>query len=215
MRNYLNVKNIAIVALMALTGVLLPACGGGKTHPTDTLTVEPDPTPQPAEETMTDAKLGPTGVAPIKVGMRISEVKPSVENLYDSIARESGYESNSYTFLFDGERRFTVYEFETGIVNVVAADDDSVVVEDPTGEKIRLGDPFSKVLAIKDVKPVWESADGEGMWCWTWQGLWFQPDQSALPDVLSHKLYNPTTPPSPSDFNEDVKVGYMGTGLPW
>lgn len=199
-----------------LLGLLIIAsCSGKEDKPHDTLTIEPDPTPELPKKVVNDVNLSPIGIGPIKVGMRISEIKPEVENLYDSIARQGGYESNSYYFFLDGNQRFTVYEFDSGVVNVISADNRSVVVKGPNGTELRLGDSFHKVLNLKDVNSVWQSADGEGMWCWCWQGIWFIPEQEDLPDVLAHKLYNQTSSPRMSDFPEDVQIGYIGTGLPW
>lgn len=210
----LSICQILPVAAIVLM-VILASCSGKveKTH--DTLTVEPDPTPEMPKHVENDVNLSPLGIGPVRVGMRISEIKPKVENLYDTIVRQSGYDSNSYYFMLDGNHRFTVYEFESGVVNVISADNRSVVVDGSSGEQLRLGDSFKKVLSLKDVNSVWQSADGEGMWCWNWQGIWFVPDQENLPDVLAHKLYNQTASPRASDFPEDVEIGYIGTGLPW
>lgn len=215
MRISTSVAYIIQLSLIMAFAVIMSSCGGSGSRSADTLTVTQDTVPTPEPEVVLEARLSPRGIDPVKIGMRITEISPKVENLYDSIVHESGYESDSYSFLLDGKQRFTVYEFESGAVDVLAVDDGSVFVSTPDGGSVRLGDDFSKVLAIKGVQPVWESADGDGMWCWTWQGIWFQPDQSNLPDVLSHKLYNPSSAPAASDFNSEVKVGYMGTGLPW
>lgn len=194
---------------------VLASCGGHKSGASDTISVETDTLPALPEEETTEAMLTSRGIGPIRTGMRIVNIQPSVENLYDTIVQEGGYESNTYHFLLDGRQRFTVYEFETGEADVVSVDDDSVVVNNPSGGTIRLGDPFSKVLELEGVKPEWESADDEGMWVWNWQGLWFQPDQNKLNDTLVHKLYNSTTPPTAADFTPEVTVAYIATGLPW
>lgn len=208
-----KIKAIALI-LLASFGAMW-SCSSKPEKTQDTLTIEPDPTPELPKKVESDIKMSPLGIGPIKVGMRISEIKPKMENLYDTIVRQGGYDSNSYYFYLDGNQRFTVYEFESGIVNVVSADNRSVVVDDGNGGELRIGDSFRKVLNLKDVNAVWQAADGEGMWCWNWQGIWFVPDQEALPDVLAHKLYNQTSAPRPSDFPEDILIGYIGTGLPW
>lgn len=199
------------IALLSLAS----GCGAGETQNRDTIVVEADPTPELPQTAQVDVRMSPMGVGPIRTGMRISEIQPKVENLYDTIVAEGGYDSNSYYFMLDGNRRFSVYEFDSGVVNVISADGRSVVVETPGGGELRLGDSFRKVLGLKDCNAIWRSADGEGMWCWNWQGLWFYPAQDYLPDVLAHKLYNQTIAPQASDFPEDVEIGYIGTGLPW
>lgn len=208
-------KNAVKVVGFIISLLLVASCSETQEKPNDTVTIEPDRTPELPKKVVNDVNLSPQGVGPIRIGMRISEIKPKVENLYDSIARQGGYESNSYYFFLDGNQRFTVYEFDSGIVNVISADNRSVVVSGSNGNELRLGDSFRKVLNLKDVNSVWQSADGEGMWCWNWQGIWFLPEQEDLPDVLAHKLYNQTSAPRPSDFPEDVQIGYIGTGLPW
>ena len=208
-------RRILTPALLTVLVLFGAACSGNKVKDTDTISVEPDPTPELPVEDIMDAQITSRGIGPIRTDMRIVDMKPSVENLYDTIVREGGYESNSYHFFLDGQQRFTVYEFESGIANVICVDDSSVVVNNPGGGNVRLGDSFTKVFSLDGVKPQWECTDDEGMWVWNWQGLWFQPDQSQLNDVLVHKLYNQNTPPSNSDFTPEVTVGYIGTGLPW
>lgn len=206
-----------LIAALVITGAgcLLSSCSGKQPKHEETISVEPLESPELPGHAVSDAQLTPLGVDPIRTGMRISEIQPKVENLYDSIARQSGYESNSYFFFLDGNHRFTVYEFDSGIVNVVAAENRSIVVNGNNGQEIRLGDSFKKVLALNNVAPIWQAGDGEGMWCWNWQGIWFYPDQQNLPDVLAHKLYNQTSVPQSSDFSDDIEIGYIGTGLPW
>lgn len=208
--------NIVTACIVLMFGVLmLSSCSSKNEKPHDTVTIEPDHTPELPKKVVNDVNLSPLGIGPIKTGMRISEIKPKVENLYDSIVRQGGYESNSYYFFLEGNQRFTVYEFDSGIVNVISADNRSVVVDDGNGGGIRVGDSFRKVLNLRDANSVWQSADGEGMWCWNWHGIWFVPEQEDLPDVLAHKLYNQTSAPRASDFPDDVQIGYIGTGLPW
>ena len=195
--------------------LLIASCSGKSGKETDTLTVEPDPTPELPLETIADAQLTARGIGPVRIHSRIVDLRPKVENLYDSVARESGYESNTYHFYLDGEQRFSVYEFGSGMVDVIGVEDSSVIVRGAGNKTVRLGDPFSKVLELDGVTPQWESADDEGMWVWSWEGIWFVPDQSRLPDTLAHKLYNQNVAPRLSDFTPEVTIGYIGTGLPW
>lgn len=202
-------------AMIAIGLLSMASCSGKDQKTAETIRVEPSQQTELPKKAVSDAQLTPLGVDPIRTGMRISEIQPKIENLYDSIARQSGYESNCYYFYLNGNHRFTVYEFDSGIVNVVSVDNRSIVVNGNGGKELRLGDSFKKVLSLKDVNAVWQAGDGDGMWCWNWQGIWFYPDQENLPDVLAHKLYNQTSAPQASDFNEDIEIGYMGTGLPW
>lgn len=205
------IRTIMALALIGLAG----SCGDSKPKQTDTIRIESQPEVALPAEDVKEAQITGRGIGPIKVGMRIIEIKPEVENLYDEIETERGYESNTYHFKLKGKKRFTVYEFESGTANVVSVDDSSIVVTDPASEPVRLGDSFLKVLNLSGVKPQWEAIDGDGMWVWEWQGIWFQPDQSKLTDALVHKLYNQNASPTKADFTEDIKVEYIGTGLPW
>ncbi|MDE6271851.1 MAG: hypothetical protein K2M31_02450 [Muribaculaceae bacterium] len=202
-------------AMLAAGLIALASCSGKSQKSAETIRVEPSQQTELPKKAVSDAQLTPLGVDPIRTGMRISEIQPKIENLYDSISRQGGYESNCYYFYLNGNQRFTVYEFDSGIVNVVSVDNRSIVVNGSGGKELRLGDSFKKVLSLKDVNAVWQAGDGDGMWCWNWQGIWFYPDQENLPDVLAHKLYNQTSAPQASDFNDDIEIGYMGTGLPW
>lgn len=205
---------IAGTAALAVFG-MLSGCSGKEHKIEETIKVAPSQQTDLPKKTVSDAQLTPLGIDPIRTGMRISEIQPKIDNLYDSISRQEGYQSNEYYFYLDGNKRFTVYEFESGVINVVQADNRSIVVKGSDGQEIRLGDSFRKVLALKDVNSVWQAGDGEGKWCWNWQGIWFYPDDSNLPDVLEHKFYNQTSAPQASDFTDDIEIGYMGTGLPW
>ncbi len=208
--NKLSTISTAIAMLVFAVG-----CSGNKSSSEDTIRVDSNVTPQLPEETVTDAQITGRGIGPVRLQMTITSLSPSVENLYDNIEKEGGYESNTYHFMLDGKPRFTVYEFESGLVDIISVDDSSVIVNNPDGEPVRIGESFSKVFGLNGVKPQWEAADDEGIWVWNWQGLWFQPDQSTLNEVLVHKLYNQNTPPTAADFSPDVKVGYIATGLPW
>lgn len=78
-----------------------------------------------------------------------------------------------------------------------------------------IGDSFANVLSIPGVQAEWIGYDDGGMWYWTWDGLWFAPSQQGLGEILSRKLYDSKETPSAADFSDDVKVGFIGTGLPF
>lgn len=206
-----------IFILTILLFIILTGCSGkGKggevdSHISETATAADDiPAEQPA-----DIFLTPQGVGAIVIGMKVEEIPDMVEGLYDSVIPEEGYESNSYLFMQNGEAIFTAYEFTPGTIDVISADSRSVKVKISENEELSLGSPFSKVVGLPGVVAEWENADGEGMWCWRWKGLWFQPDQQGLPENLSRELYTEVAPPSTSSFTPEVKIGYIGTGLPW
>lgn len=199
--------------------IMIAGCkkGGGENHAASKEVVAEDTVDSAvaAEDTIPDAELISAGIEPIRVGMRVVDIAPKVENLYDSIVNQGGYESNSYYFYLYGKQRFTAYEFSEGKVSVVSADDGSIVVKGADGETLRIGDPMAKVMSLKGVKTEWQPADDEGMWCWNWKGIWFLPDQEVLTEQQTEALYNPDKAPSAKEFGTGVKIGYMGTGLPW
>lgn len=209
---------VMVKAVLIMPMILNLGCGGRPTADEDsqpeTLRIESVAEREVPEESVTDAVLTSSGIGPVKTGIRIVEIKPQVENLYDTIVSERGYESNSYYFYLHGEQRFTVYEFDPGMVSVVSADNGSVVVATPDGDTLRLGDDFGKVLSLKGVKSVWQAGDGEGLWSWNWNGLWFMPDQTGLTEEFEQKLYNQSVAPPAKDFS-GVKIGYIGTGVPF
>lgn len=162
-----------------------------------------------------DIVLTPEGIGPIRIGMSPDSIPERVPGVYDSVVAEEGYESNSYLFLDEGRAIFTAYEFTPGSIDVIGAESPRVVVVGRDGDLLRIGGEFSGVLALPGVKADWEHADSEGMWCWSWSGLWFQPDQTRLPESLAKRLYNDKEAPVADLFTPEVKIGYMGTGLPW
>ncbi|MDE6810730.1 MAG: hypothetical protein K2J15_00090, partial [Muribaculaceae bacterium] len=121
-------KSLAIAA--AVIALILAGCGGksaGESEKPDTPAVNAVDTVETSVGQVKDAELTSEGIAPIRIGMRIVEIQPGIENLYDSIVSQGGYESNSYYFYLNGEQRFTAYEFDPGRVSLVSADNGSVV----------------------------------------------------------------------------------------
>lgn len=208
------IRSLRATVTIGIGILILASCSGKEQKAEETLSVEPSVVTELPKKAVSDAVLTPAGIEPIRIGMRISEILPQVENLYDSIWREEGFKANFYHFYLNGNERFTAYEFDSGVVNVVSASNRSIVVKGPSGEEMRIGDSFKKVLGLRDVNAVWQ-AEEEGMWCWNWRGIWFYPEEGNMPQVLEYKLGNQTSIPQASDFNDDIIIGYMGTGLPW
>ncbi len=112
-----------------------------------------------------------------------------------------------------GDPIFTAYDFMEGKVDVIALNGTRYGVATPEGE-LRIGDEFSKVLALPGVRSEWQGLDDNGVWWWTWKGLWFGPDEAGMSESLSEKMCDPKRPPMASDFS-GVKTGYVGTGTPY
>ena len=162
-----------------------------------------------------DHELTAGGVERIQIGMQTAHIPPYEEGVYDEMTKEEGNESNSYIFFYGGAPHFCAYEFTEGTIDVISAESPHIVVCAPEGEMLRIGDEFSRVLSLPGVEAEWEDSDDEGMWCWHWRGIWFQPDQSHLPEALSRELYSDVAPPADAAFTPGVRIGYIGTGLPW
>lgn len=208
----------SMATLLLLLLPLLPGCGGksgaDSSRPADSTTTTATPAPQ-TTDAETDHALTSEGVERIQVGMQTAHIPHQDEGFYDSMEKEEGNESNTYLFLRGGNPLLSAYEFTEGTIDVVSAESPRIVVLTPDGGTLRLGDEFSRVLLLPGVTAEWENADDEGMWCWHWQGIWFQPDQTHLPEALSRELYSDVAPPSPESFTSEARIGYIGTGLPW
>ncbi|MDE5902190.1 MAG: hypothetical protein K2O78_03800 [Muribaculaceae bacterium] len=207
-----------LAGVVIVAGITLTACSGSdKERHADTLR-ESVKESAPAADTLAapaDHELTAQGVERIRVGMQTAHIAPSDEGVYDTMTKEEGNESNSYIFLYGGAPLFCAYEFTEGTIDVVSAESPHIVVRTPEGGVLRIGDEFSRVLALPGVEAEWEDSDDEGMWCWHWRGIWFQPDQSRLPEALSRELYSDVAPPAADAFTSEARIGYIGTGLPW
>lgn len=202
--------------LILITIIFLSSCSGKKASDSrDCTETDTCVTDSVVSVTPSELMLTSEGIGEITIGMLTSQIPLELPGVYDSVHSEDGYESNTYLFMEDGKPLFTAYEFTEGTLDVVSAESPRVFVMAPDGTKLRIGEEFSKVLALPGVEAEWENADGEGMWCWNWKGIWFQLDQAHLPEELSRELYSSIAPPSSTSFTSDARIGYMGTGLPW
>lgn len=202
---------IAAIGVLALTG-----CGGRRqTTVADTDTVA---TENPADEIMAEMPvvyLTKDSVGEIRIGMSINDVPYAVEGLYTR--KENGASPDAVTieFVQDDHARFVAYDFGEGKIDVVNLIGHDVKVKTLKGD-LGIGDPMADVLDLPGVKPEWSGYDGNGMWYWTWEGLWFAPAQENLSQTLSQRLYHSGQPPTMKDFqDENVAVGFIGTGLPF
>lgn len=208
----------ALAVFTLLISLIMGSCSGkGHAGGSDSVAPEEAPADTTADQTEDRADIPMTaeGVDRISVGMLTRHIPPESEGVYDSVYVENGYGSNTYLFFINGRPLFTAYEFTEGTVDVLSAESPQVVVVRPDGSTLRLGDSFAEVLELPGVEAVWENADDDGMWCWQWRGLWFQPDQSRLSEELSRRLYNDSEAPAASAFTPEIRIGYIGTGLPW
>lgn len=212
-RNHiLHISGIAMLA--AIPALSTVSCSHGDKRAAESAAVESIAADSVTPEDAYMAAITSLGIDQVSVGKAIEDLAPSVVNLYDTIVVEDNYENTLYRFMLGGSERFDGYSFGDGTLDVVCAADRSICAVTPAGQ-LTLGMPFAEVLALDDVEPEFQSLDGTGMWCWIWEGLYFQPSQARLPQQLSARLYNPAVAPGADDFDENVVIEYIGTGMPY
>lgn len=149
------------------------------------------------------------------IGTPVKNIPDSVGGVYDNVTRDRGPEADEYRFMLGDEYLFTALDFGSGLIDMIMVNGASVAAIAPDGTRVTLASSFSEVLALPGISAEWGGLDDTGTWYWNAAGLWFAPDQSHLPQGLSQKLYNEETMPEPSDFDGSVRVGYIGTGIPF
>ena len=158
--------------------------------------------------------LSSDGIGPVSCPIPIGDLQSYIEGVYDEIMVEEGSDIDIYRFIYSGRERFRGYNFGEESLQMLCASDASVNVQTDDGY-ISIGTPFSEVLKLEGVEPEFESLDGIGIWGWKWKGLYFLPSQRILPEGLATGLYNGDKVPQAADFNDDVVIEYIGTGLPF
>jgi len=205
-------KNIYIAGLSLL---MLVSCGGNKKSPGAGLTDSARTVDmESAAAGETEFFLTQDSIGPVRVGGNIADMPEAVSNLYDVVLATETPDAMAYTFLLSDVPQFTIYDFMEGKVDVIALEGNARAVNTPDGQ-LRVGDEFSRVLALKGVESEWESLDDTGIWYWKWNGLYFGVDESAIIEKLGEALCNGQMPPRATDFTPDVKIGYIATGLPF
>lgn len=153
-------------------------------------------------------------LGPVKIGEKILALPEAVANLYDNVEMSDTPDAVAYTFRLADVPQFTVYNFIDGQVDIIALEGDAHGVQTPDGT-LRIGDEFTRVLELPEVVAEWQAMDGEGIWYWRWQGLFFGVDEMGLSEEMAEALCDDHRPPKAALFGPDVKVGYIGTGLPF
>ena len=153
-------------------------------------------------------------VGGIMVGASVNTIPESIPGLYTSRQHGASQDAVTVSFSDDSGEQFVVYDFGEGKIDVINVVGPAIKVDALDGV-FGIGDSFANVLSIPGVQAEWIGYDDGGMWYWTWDGLWFAPSQQGLGEILSRKLYDSKETPSAADFSDDVKVGFIGTGLPF
>ncbi|MBD5358474.1 MAG: hypothetical protein HDR88_16055 [Bacteroides sp.] len=204
------------IIISALWAVILTACGGSKKE----VLSEFDSVLEEVE-LLTDsvvrkpmAYITKDSVGVIKIGMSINNVPDYAPDLYDKKLDGASEDAVTVTFSDSDGEKFIGYDFGEGKIDVINVIGKDVKVKAPKGE-FGIGDKFAKVLELPGVTAKWSGYDGGGSWYWVWEGLWFAPSQDTLTETLSRRLYYSGSAPTVVDFNDDITIGFIGTGLPF
>lgn len=150
----------------------------------------------------------------IFVGMPVNEIPTSVPKLYDHKENGASEDAITITFLEGDKEKFIAYDFGEGNIDVLNVIGSNVKVKTPKGD-LGLGSQFATILELPTVETEWSGYDGTGSWYWIWDGIWFAPSQETLTETLSRRLYDYHNPPTADDFSDEIKIGFIGTGLPF
>lgn len=208
-------KNFYLISIFTSL-FLLASCGGNKEGAQ--INMQSDSAQTAEQESPVagpvDYYLTADSIGPIRVGESISALPTAVPNLYDMMITDSTPIGMAYTFCLGTVPQFTVYDMMEGKVNIICLEQNARGVMTPRGE-LRVGDEFTKVLLLDGVESEWENYDDGGIWYWKWNGLFFGVDEMGLSENFADMLEDEDMPPRASAFNSKIKIGYIGTGLPF
>lgn len=210
-------KILSLTAI-ALSVIVLTACGkGGKKNSPDSVADSSSVAEEQIIDSVATFYLTPDGIGPIRIGMPVDSIPEMVAALYDHVTEGADEIGMARLFYNHSGVSFTALDFMEGKVDLIYLDNAYVKVATPEGD-LTLGDEFSRVLLLPDCEAIWQDYDeasGIGMWYWNAGEIWYAVDQSTLTDSLKKKLYDSSLKPTKSDFDENVRIGYIGTGLPF
>ena len=209
-------KVIYNLSTILLIVVFLTACNGKSSQETkeadsdSALTIsEMNDVAGPVDYYLTSDSIGP-----VHLGEKISDLPVAVANLYDNMLVTETPDAVAYSFLLSDIPQFTVYDFLDGNVDLIILEGNSRGVETPEGV-LRVGDEFTKLLALPGATAEWQSLDDSGIWYWRYNSLFFGVEETNISDQLAEALCDSHNPPKGSLFTADVKIGYIATGLPF
>lgn len=218
--SFLKFSGLNSILLMASL-LSVASCGGdnkGDSDSASSVTTTPiDTVPDMAVAIDSTYAITSSGIGPVRIGTRVADIPDSVPGLYDRCVVEPTPDAVAYTYLHGDTAKFAVYDFMQGNVDVVILEGKALTAETPAGT-LRIGDPFSNVLKIKEAYPEWQSIDGdgeEGTWYWRYNGLFIGIDETDADDALLDIIFDGTRAPRASAIGNRAKIGYIGTGLPF
>lgn len=211
----MRLKNITAIGLMS---VVIASCGtkGLKEDRQDSMDMSDSTAGTEVSAVLGDSVFYITAdsIGAVHVREKISALPPVVDYLYDAMVTTPTPDAMAYTFLLNNVPQFTVYDFMRGEVDVIALEGNALSVNTPDGE-LRVGDSFKRVLGLKGVESEWIDLDDTGVWYWKWNGLYFGVDETNLSDEQGEALCDGKLPPRASFLGDEVKIGYIATGLPF
>lgn len=214
MITFCKISQLLAVATFIL---LFSGCAGKKRPPqktadaVDSILKATDVTDEEADSIFF---LTADSIGPIHVGEEMSLLPVAVPNLFDNMLVTETPDAVAYSFLLADMPQFTIYDFLNGKVDIIALEANSLGVQTPDGV-LKVGDEFTRVLALPGAYAEWESLDDGGIWYWRYEGLFFGVDEMEISEALGDALCDDHNPPRAALFTPGVKIGYIATGLPF
>lgn len=154
------------------------------------------------------------GIGPIRLGISVNNLPESIENLYSRKAQGSTPDAMTIIFYDNEGPAFTAYDFGEAVIDLITLDSHKIKAGNEK-HLLSIGESFNKVMEIDGAEPQWVDLDAGGMWYVMADSLWFGAAQETINQELSRKLYNPDAEITKEDFPQNVKIGFIGTGLPF
>lgn len=206
-------KSVFIIAAAALT---LAGCSGNKkaaqsAADTDSAFIQEA---EVAVDSIQTPSLTAQGIGDVRIGMALDSVPQGQINLYDNIVADDSGEFKALNFRLGDKDMFTVTDYDDGKVDMISLYTSGVGVAVPN-DTLRIGDPFIKLLKQSGVTTEFVSMDDMGVWYWRYKDLWFWPAEEGMSQELSNAMSERRNPPSAAMIGDGVKIGYIGTGVPF
>lgn len=154
------------------------------------------------------------GIGDVRIGMALDSVPQGQISLYDNIVTDDSGEFKALNFRLGDKDMFTVTDYDDGKVDMISLYTSGVGVAVPN-DTLRIGDPFTKLLKQSGVTTEFVSMDDMGVWYWRYKGLWFWPAEEGMSQALNNAMSERRNPPSAAMIGDRVKIGYIGTGVPF
>ena len=166
------------------------------------------------KEKQTGFHLTSEGVGEISIGRSVNHLPASIKGLYTDWEHGSSTDALTITFIDNDGPSFIAYDFGEAQIDVIDIIGKNIYVKTPNGN-LKLGDSFNKVTTLPGVQREWVNTDNSGIWFWVWDDLWFGPSQDLLTEEVARNLYNHDATFDNIRFPDKIKIGFIGTGIPF